>query len=122
MASNPDMIDHSLHIHPRTTLARKACEEAAKGLLIGSQVEVRFTGEDGRMRSWMLTCELPGVGGANVAVTGIMLGATFPAMIDGQLENQRNSIDRMLGHLKHDCPDFNGGMCEFAFKQRNGEE
>jgi len=39
-----------------------------------------------------------------VAITGPIRGADFAVMTDGQLELQRESINRLLNHVKYHCP------------------
>lgn len=47
------------------------------------------------------------------SLTGHVTDSQFFASIDERLKNQRDSIDRMLKHLKQHCPQLLGqGSCE----------
>lgn len=128
---------HRTCIHASTTEANRTCEQAQQTGIGRDEnyrvgvAELRYVGSDGRTRSWSVdVTALRSVASSgrsqrgDVVLTGNLLGAYFPEHVDANIDRQKVTIDRLLEHLKHDCPemwDREGPerVCAFAEKQRN---
>lgn len=55
---------------------------------------------------------VPGAERFQLRLEGIITGSSFIEGLDARLAQQRENIDRLLDHLKQDCPKLNGsGEC-----------
>lgn len=128
-------MNHGKHIHPNTVSAREKCVAATTPIPVGAQVEVRYTGSDGKTHSWLVKLieqesaeDLTAyIGPGDIRISGWMQGGTMSSTVDARLEGQKVIIDRLLAHVKYHCPDFSSGLkdllapkCDFNDKQEEG--
>lgn len=74
----------------------------------GEVIEIRRT-VAGRTASYAVRVQrgwMPGDGSGQFNVAGELVASGFSAATDSMLDRQRDSINRLLEHVKHHCPAF----------------
>lgn len=101
--------------------------EVLGALVPGEIVEIRRT-VNGKTAAYVV--EIAGVeessaikgGPAGVTLRGRATLYGYSSHADGRVQRQADTIDRMLEHLRHDCPEVGGGRtCAHMERMRQRE-
>jgi hypothetical protein len=84
--------------------------------LLPQQIVTLRTTVDNKTSLWAVNTRemlwVPGQGNFAFSLTGNIIGAEFNEAVDERISNQRESITRLLDHLRQHCPGLLGtGKC-----------